>query len=66
MFLALKGKAFTRVALKYIVIHLKSNIISFCKEEEMKTNVLSLTYKGRNSLVFITFIQVPSIVGTLC
>lgn len=43
MFLALKGKAFTRVALKYIVIHLKSNIISFCKEEEMKTNVLSLT-----------------------
>lgn len=66
MFLALKGKAFTRVALKYIVIHLKSNIISFCKEEEMKTNVLSLAYKACNSLVFITFIQVPSIVGTLC
>ena len=66
MLLALKGKAFTRVALKYIVILLKSNIISFCKEEEMKSNVLSLTYKACNSLVLITFIQVPSIVGTLC
>ena len=40
--------------------------------EEKKTGMifdgqeLVLTYKACNSLVFITFPQVPSIVGTLC
>ena len=40
--------------------------------EEKKTGMIFdgqesvLTYKACNSLVFITFVQVPSIVGTLC